>query len=60
MGCTKLVETFLFVIVFIQILAKADIKKHGVLAEKVLLTEFVQLNDMGIMMPLDPAKSTLK
>ena len=40
-------------IVFTQMLAKAGLKKHGVLAEQTLLKEFVQLNDMEVMEPLE-------
>ena len=46
-GCTKLIEWSRTGMILTQMLAKAELKKHGALAKQTLLKEFAQLNDRG-------------
>ena len=41
---------------FTQMSAKAGHTKHGVLAEKTILKEFIQVNDIEVMALLDRSK----
>ena len=53
-----MVEQSLAATVFAQMLAKAGLKKHGLLEEQVSVKDFFQLNDIDIMELLDPASLT--
>ena len=53
-------DWLLVAIMFIQMLAKAGLNKHGVLSEKVLPKDFSLINDMKVMTLLDPVKLTFE
>ena len=59
-GDTKLVYRYCTGVVFMQMSAKAGLRKHGVDTEKALMREFMQLMDMDVMDPQKANELTAK